>query len=57
MTGKNWVKDDYNVGAATDKGQLLDKEWVILIQTAREQGLTIEEIRLFLKRVAASKAV
>lgn len=33
----------------------LDKEWIELILTARNQGLTIEEIRAYLRRQDHSK--
>lgn len=40
--------------AAPIREQTLDQEWVSLIQTARELGMTIEEIRKFLAEAAAS---
>lgn len=35
---------------ANQAGVLLDQDWVELIYKAKELGLTIEEIRLFLQK-------
>lgn len=34
-----------------NRNEKLDEEWVELIQSAKKQGLTPEEIRLFLKNI------
>lgn len=31
-----------------EKHQALDKEWVLLIQTAKMMGLSVEEVKLYL---------
>ncbi|MDL4841808.1 anti-repressor SinI family protein [Aquibacillus rhizosphaerae] len=32
-------------------GQYIDKEWILLIALAKHMGMTIEEIRFFLKEM------
>lgn len=54
MTKINLMTHSEMLEAAPIREQTLDQEWVSLIQTARELGMTIEEIRKFLAEAAAS---